>query len=81
MSVSWEPPTSRHDSGYVVFFAEFDPATDDDPEGVPLCLHCLLEDGHTQLGLGLDLARVHGQVDWDAEAGEWVVDEDRVERP
>jgi hypothetical protein len=40
-------------------------------------LHCLLEDGDAQLGRGLDLAKRLGQVDWDVEAGEWVVAQDQ----
>jgi hypothetical protein len=40
---------------------------------VPVCLHCLLEDGDEQLGRGLDLGRRHGQVDYDVETDEWFV--------
>ena len=40
-----------------------------------MCLHCLTEDGDEQLGLGLDLARQHGQVDWNPNEGEWFVPE------
>jgi hypothetical protein len=74
MSVSWEPPRSAIDSGFVVIFSELDPdnENDDTPSGV-VCMHCLVEDGDEQLGRGLDLARLHGQVDWDVEAGEWFV--------
>ena len=36
-------------------------------------MHCLLEQGGEQLGKGLDLARKHGQVDWDVELEKWFV--------
>jgi len=61
-------------SGFSVIYSELDP---DDPEDATpasvVCLHCLLEDGDAQLARGLDLARVHGQVDFDPESGEWFV--------
>jgi hypothetical protein len=51
-----------------VFFSEFDPDVDDDPTPSHLVyLDCLISDGDEQLGRGLDLAREHGQVDWDAD--------------
>jgi hypothetical protein len=72
MSISYERPTSRWDSGYLVLFSEFDPELDDDPTPTQLvCLHCLTEDGDEQLGRGFDLAREHGQVDWDVDRAEW----------
>jgi hypothetical protein len=73
MSVSWEPPTSRNDSGYVVIFSEFDPELgDDDPTpSQVVCMGCLIEDADAQLGEGLDFARRYGQVDWDVELAEW----------
>jgi len=58
----------------VVILSELDP--DDDDDSTPtqtVRLHCLLEDGDEQLARGLDLARVHGQVDIDPDAGEWLV--------
>lgn len=69
LSVSWsEEPFS----GFIVFFSEFDPADEhDETPTTPVCLHCLLDDGDDQLARGLDLARRHGQVDWDGEA--WFV--------
>jgi len=73
MSISWEPPTSPYDSGYVVFFSDLlpdEPGFDDLPTQ-PVCLHCLVEDGDEQLGRGLDLARRHRQVDWDPHTNEW----------
>jgi len=36
----------------------------------------LIEDGDEQLARGLDLARVHGQADFDPDAVEWFVPED-----
>lgn len=77
MSVSWAPPISPIDSGFVVFFSEIDPGDDDQVErgGEVLCLHCLIEGGGTQLGRGLDLAKRHGQADWNIEAEEWFVPE------
>lgn len=74
MSISWEPPTSRRDSGFVVLFADFDP--DDDTQGDPVCLQCLLEAGDEQLGRGLDLARRRGRVDYDPHRDEWFIPED-----
>ncbi len=74
MSISWERPTyPDRDSGFVVFMGEcrLDVDEDDWPESQPLCLHCLIEDGGEQLGVGLNLAKIHGQVDYDTEAGEW----------
>jgi len=41
-----------------------------------VCLNCLIEDGDEQLARGLDLARVHGQADFDPDAVEWFVPED-----
>ena len=75
MSISWETPVAPLDSGYVVFFSGLlpdDPGFDDLP-AVPVCLHCLIGDGDEQLGRGLDLAKRLGQVDWDVDAGEWVL--------
>lgn len=46
----------------------------DDPRVSVVCLHCLIDDS-PELGRGLDLARVHGQVDWDDEGGFWFVTE------
>jgi hypothetical protein len=74
MSISYVTPTSSWDSGFVVFFSEFDPELEDDPTPSELvCLNCLIADGDEQLGYGLDLAREHGQVDWDPDQGEWFV--------
>jgi hypothetical protein len=46
MSISWRRPAWPGDSGYVVFFSEFDPDSDDDqtPDGL-VCLDCLVNDG------------------------------------
>jgi hypothetical protein len=73
MSVSWG-------SGlYIVFFSDLfpgDPGFDDMPERV-FCAHCFMEDeGDEQLGEGLDLAKIHGQVDWDVDASSWFVPDD-----
>ncbi len=38
-----------------------------------VCLHCLGNEGDVQLDRGLDLAKVHGQVDYDPEDEEWFV--------
>jgi hypothetical protein len=75
MSIAWEPPVAKADSGFSVIYSEFDPELgEDDPTPTfPVCLGCLLEDGDEQLGVGLDLARQHGQADWDVEACEWFV--------
>jgi hypothetical protein len=78
LSVSWVEPSSPLSSGFVVFFSEC--SLEVDVEGWPpseiVCLHCLLEDGDEQLARGLDLARVHGRVDFDPDSGEWFVPED-----
>lgn len=77
MSVAWVRPTSRFDSGYSVIYSELDPELDDDPTPAHLiCLHCLIEDGDEQLARGLELARVHGQVDYDPATDEWFVPDD-----
>ena len=80
-SVSFADPVGQF-SGFVVIFSELDPGDDDDATPSEMvCLHCLLEDGDQQVARGLDLARVHGQVDFDPAAGEWFVpvdDPDRV---
>ena len=75
MSISYEPPTDPYNSGFMVIYADSDPDTlDDSHDDVELvCLHCLAQDGDVQLGRGLDLARKHGQVDWDVELEEWFV--------
>ena len=78
MSVSWAPPVGPGDSGYLVFFSEFDPDEIDEQPLIPVCLHCLLEDDDGQLGRGLDLARQHGQVDWDWDDGVWFVPDDAM---
>jgi hypothetical protein len=82
MSISFEPPSSPADSGFVVFFGDVLPGEDAFEEFVegcsgPVCLHCLVEDDDEQLGRGLDLVRVHGQVDWDIDRGEWFPAEHR----
>jgi hypothetical protein len=68
----------RGDNIYTVFFSEcrLDLPADEWPEGRAVCLGCLIEDGDDQLAQGLDLATVHGQVDWDAELGEWFAPND-----
>jgi hypothetical protein len=80
MSVSYVRPTSRYDSGFAVIFSEYDlELAEDDPaqpSSTIVCLHCLVHAGDEQLGRGLDLARVHGQVDYDPELGEWFVPPD-----
>lgn len=50
MSISFADESDRF-SGFLVFFAEHDPDSDDDdsPPTQFLCLHCLLEDGDEQL--------------------------------
>jgi len=61
-------------SGFSVIYSELDP--DDPDDATPttvVCLRCLIQDGDGQLARGLDLARAHGQVDFDPGAGEWFV--------
>lgn len=80
MSISWAPPIAANDSGYIVFMADLfpgDPGFDDLPHEA-VCLHCLLEDGDEQLGRGLDMARLHGQVDYDPDVDEWFIPDDSV---
>jgi hypothetical protein len=44
---------------------------DDGPDEVPVCAHCLLDE-YPELGRGFDLAlAVKGEVELDAETGEW----------
>jgi hypothetical protein len=66
MSISYEEPQSRLDSGYIVIYSEFDPELgEDDPTPSEIvCLHCLTQDGDPQLGRGLDLARTYGRADY-----------------
>jgi hypothetical protein len=71
MSVSWAPPIGAIDSGYIVIYSDHIDVLDEAPTTV--CMRCLVDDGDEQLARGLDLARQHGQVDWDVEAGEWFV--------
>jgi hypothetical protein len=74
MSVAWVRPTSPFDSGYSVIYSELDPELEDDPTpSQVVCLDCLIRDGDEQLGRGLDLARRHGQVDYDPATDEWFV--------
>jgi hypothetical protein len=74
MSISWSKPIAPVDSGYIVIFSEFDPDADDDrTPTMTVCLHCLIQDGDEQLGRGLDLAKRHGQVDYDPASDEWFV--------
>jgi hypothetical protein len=76
MSISWEQPAGPYDSGFLVFFADTDPASDDSPTAT-VCLHCLVKEGDEQLGRGLDLAKLHGQVDYDADTDEWFLTDDQ----
>jgi hypothetical protein len=77
MSISWVAPTKKWDSGFLIFFSEFDPNLEDDPTPTTaVCLHCLVKDGDEQLGRGLDLAREYGQVNWDPDRGLWFVPSD-----
>ena len=67
---------------FLIYFSDLypgDPGFDDLPSEM-VCLHCLLEDGDEQLGQGLDLAKIHGQVDWDEEVGEWFVPDDHWQK-
>jgi hypothetical protein len=60
------------DGYFSVIYSEYDPDHPDD--GIPselVCAGCLIEDGDAQLARGLDLARAHGQVDFDPELDEW----------
>ena len=67
-SISWE------DGYFVVIFSELDPDDpDDSTPSMPVCLDCLLDDADEQLGRGLDLAKRHGQVDFDVATGEWFI--------
>jgi hypothetical protein len=75
VSIQWERPRSQYDSGFCVLYSDYGA-----PERAkPVCLNCLIEDGDEQLGAGLDLAREHGQVDWDAELEEWFIPIEEVE--
>ena len=76
VSISWEPPKSPIDSGYCVLFSDVDPDDDDATDSALVCMHCLIDD-HPEIGMALDAAREHDQVDLD-ENGEWVVGEETV---
>ena len=80
MSISWAPPIAPNDSGFIVIMSDLLPDDEgfDDLPTVPVCLHCLLEGGDEQLGRGLDMARLHAQVDYDADADEWFIPDDSV---
>ena len=76
-----QPPAmsvSFADDFFVVFYSDYRPGLDDKDSmpGQPICLHCLLDEGDEQLGRGLDMAKRHGHVDYDVEAGEWFVPTD-----
>jgi hypothetical protein len=66
------------DGMFSVFMAEcrLDVPRDDWPESEVVCVHCLIDEGDADLARGLDLAREHGQVDWDVDRGEWFVPDD-----
>ena len=73
MSVSFEG-SGGVIPGYLVFFAEYVPGEVEGstPEEL-VCVHCLIEEGDTQVARGLELARAHGQVDFDPDSREWFV--------
>jgi hypothetical protein len=74
MSISWAEPVGPIDSGFIVFFSEFDPDADDnETPTLTVCLHCLVEDGDAQLGRGLDLGTQHGEVDYDPGTDAWFI--------
>lgn len=75
------------DSGYTVLWDDAPHADELHVDGVLFshpavshwCLHCLIEE-HPEIGRGLDLAKEHGQVDWDDDLGEWVITNERTEQ-
>ena len=76
LSISWEQPDRPENfSGFVVFMGECSLDIPEElwPESEPVCLQCLIRDGDEALGRGLDLAKAHGQVDFDGAAGAWIV--------
>jgi len=79
MSVSWDDEAET--KFWIVFMADFDPAGDPEsqPEAQLVCTGCLLEDGDTQLGEGLDLACEYDLVEWDAADEEWFIPADADE--
>ena len=73
-AISYLEPVGRWDSGFMVVLEDApEPGvlTDED-RSVPWCFDCVLGE-HPELGRGLDLAREHGDVGFDIEAGEWFV--------
>jgi hypothetical protein len=71
VSVPRFTPMGPGDWGYSVILSDVDPDDDDPSDSELVCLRCLVDD-HPEVGVALDLAREHGQVDLD-ESGEWVV--------
>lgn len=75
VSVGYDKPTSRNDSGFTVLFVDAPdlnevPKGSDSPVGTWWCLHCLLDE-YPAVGRGLDVARRWGAADL-GESGEWV---------
>lgn len=70
-AVSFLEPVGSWDSGFMVVLEDV-PEPEElsgDERSHPFCLACLLDE-HPEVGSGLDLARVHGQVVWDDDG--WV---------
>ncbi len=72
-AISYLEPIGEWDSGFYVVLEdapEPDDVSDDEPTQL-VCLECLIEE-HPELGQGLDLAREHGEIEWDRERDGWV---------
>ncbi len=70
VSISWDDG----DGFFIVFYSDSAyPDEGDEDDAQAMCLGCLIAEGDVQVGAGLDLAREHGQVDWDGGAAEWRV--------
>ena len=72
-AISYLEPEERWETGHMVVLEDV-PEPEElsgDESSRLVCVDCLLEE-QPEVGSGLDLARVHGQVVWDVSSGGWV---------
>jgi hypothetical protein len=58
LAISWLEPEHEWESGYAAWSVP--PQQADDVDSVLVCVHCFLEE-HPEAGLGMELAREHGE--------------------